>query len=61
MNNPDAAKGTRRAYFLDGEEISEEKAREMALASEFRKPDAPAPLCFTLKAENVFDIRGAGI
>lgn len=44
------------AYFLDGVEVSKEQVQTLCLASEFPKRDE-APLCFTVKANNVAMIR----
>lgn len=43
-------------YFLDGVEVSKEQVQTLCLASEFPKRDE-APLCFTIKANNVAMIR----
>lgn len=43
-------------YFLNGIEVAKEQVQTLCLASEFPKRDE-APLCFTIKANNVAMIR----
>ena len=51
LNDKIAAK----RYFFNNKEISEEKAKELALASEFRENPATV---FNVKEENIKEIRG---
>jgi hypothetical protein len=43
-------------YLLNGVEVDKSVIEPLCLASEFRKPE-DKPLCYTIKAENVVDIK----